>query len=121
MTSRWRGLRCGGAEGDRTIALLVGPPSIVHNAVSTVKTLAHVVSHGPHCLDGVAAAVAVARYQAGRADVQTRFASNSEVDAVLRGARSTDRDGRRQRPLAAPGTRVARARRRRARPRGRGV
>ena len=50
-----------------------------------MKTLAHVVSHGPHCLDGVAAAVAVARYQAGRADVQTRFASNSEVDAVLRG------------------------------------
>src|SRR5437867_1172842 len=85
MTSRWRGLRCGGAEGVRTIALLVGPPSIIHNAVSTVKTLAHVVSHGPHCLDGVAAAVAVARYQAGRADVQTRFASNSEVDAVLRG------------------------------------
>src|SRR5439155_26444795 len=49
-----------------------------------VKTLAHVVSHGPHCLDGVAAAVAVARYQAGRADVDTRFAGNSEVDAVLR-------------------------------------
>ena len=51
---------------------------------SRVKALAHVVSHGPHCLDGVAAAVAVARYQAGRADVHTRFASNSEVDAVLR-------------------------------------
>src|SRR5947209_13485132 len=84
MTSRWRGLRCGGAEGDRTIALLVGPPPIVHNAVSTMKTLAHVVSHGPHCLDGVAAAVAVARYQVGRADVETRFAGNNEVDAVLR-------------------------------------
>ena len=52
---------------------------------SRVKTRAHLVSHGPHCLDGVAAAVAVARYQAGRADVQPRFASNSEVDAVLRG------------------------------------
>src|SRR5439155_303223 len=49
-----------------------------------MKTLAHVVSHGPHCLDGVAAAVAVARYQAGRADVETRFAGNNEVDAVLR-------------------------------------
>src|SRR5579875_3837906 len=33
----------------------------------------HVVSHGPHCLDGVAAAVAVARYYEG------------EADAVLRG------------------------------------
>jgi len=46
--------------------------------------LAHVVSHGPHCLDGVAAAVAVARYQAGRAEVQTQFAGNNEVDGVLR-------------------------------------
>ena len=53
--------------------------------LSCMKTLAHVVSHGPHCLDGVAAAVAVARYQAGRADVETRFAGNNEVDAVLRG------------------------------------
>ena len=43
-----------------------------------------VVSHGPHCLDGMTAAVAVARYQAGRAEVTTRFASNSEIDAVLR-------------------------------------
>ena len=45
----------------------------------------HVVSHGPHCLDGVAAAVAVARYQRGRADVVPHFAGNSEIDAVLRG------------------------------------
>jgi oligoribonuclease NrnB/cAMP/cGMP phosphodiesterase (DHH superfamily) len=45
----------------------------------------HVVSHGPHCLDGVAAAVAVARYYEDRADVVPHFASNSEVDAVLRG------------------------------------
>jgi oligoribonuclease NrnB/cAMP/cGMP phosphodiesterase (DHH superfamily) len=44
-----------------------------------------VVSHGPHCLDGVTAAVAVARYQAGRGEVVTRFASNNEIDAVLRG------------------------------------
>jgi oligoribonuclease NrnB/cAMP/cGMP phosphodiesterase (DHH superfamily) len=44
----------------------------------------HVVSHGPHCLDGVTAAVAVARYHGERAPVVTRFASNSEIDAVLR-------------------------------------
>src|SRR5947199_146297 len=46
----------------------------------------HVVSHGPHCLDGVAAAVAVARYQQGRAEVVPHFAGNSEVDGV-RGSR----------------------------------
>jgi len=45
----------------------------------------HIVSHGPHCLDGVAAAIAVARYQQGVADVVPRFAGNSEIDAVLRG------------------------------------
>jgi uncharacterized protein len=44
----------------------------------------HIVSHGPHCLDGVAAAVAVARYQQGIAEVVPRFAGNSEIDAVLR-------------------------------------
>jgi len=44
----------------------------------------HVVSHGPHCLDGVTAAAAVARYQDGRRPLDVRFASNSEVDAVLR-------------------------------------
>src|SRR5262245_61860993 len=49
-----------------------------------MTTLAQIVSHGPHCLDGVTAAVAVARYQAGRAEVTARLASNSEVDAVLR-------------------------------------
>src|SRR5438876_5556257 len=45
----------------------------------------HVVSHGPHCLDGVAAAVAVARYYAGQATVAVRFAGNNEIDSVLRG------------------------------------
>jgi oligoribonuclease NrnB/cAMP/cGMP phosphodiesterase (DHH superfamily) len=44
----------------------------------------HVVSHGPHCLDGVTAAVAVARYFEGQAEVTTRFAGNSEIDGVLR-------------------------------------
>ena len=44
----------------------------------------HVVSHGPHCLDGVTAAVAVARYFEGQAQVTTHFAGNSEIDDVLR-------------------------------------
>jgi oligoribonuclease NrnB/cAMP/cGMP phosphodiesterase (DHH superfamily) len=45
----------------------------------------HVVSHGPHCLDGVTAAVALARYHEGQAEVVPHFAGNNEVDAVLRG------------------------------------
>src|SRR5215475_6008774 len=47
----------------------------------------HVVSHGPTCLDGVTAAVAVARYYGDRAQVEARFASNSEIDAVLQAFR----------------------------------
>ena len=43
------------------------------------------VSHGPHCLDGVTAAAAVARYYGEGADVTATFASNSEIDRVLRG------------------------------------
>jgi len=54
--------------------------------------LVHVVSHGPNCLDGTAAAVTVARYHEG-AEVQPHFASNSEIDDVLRGlAPSPGRD-----------------------------
>src|ERR1051325_11771364 len=55
------------------------------SAIHTRPRLVHIVSHGPHCLDGVAAAVAVARYHAGQAEVVPRVAGNSEVDAVLRG------------------------------------
>lgn len=43
-----------------------------------------VISHGPHCLDGLTAAVAVARYYDDRAAVRATFASNSEIDAALR-------------------------------------
>ena len=43
-----------------------------------------VVSHGPHCLDGVTAAAAVARYFEGDADVTATFASNNEIDRALR-------------------------------------
>jgi uncharacterized protein len=46
-------------------------------------THVQIVSHGPHCLDGTTAAVAVARYYRDRAEVTTRFAGNSEIDAVL--------------------------------------
>jgi len=51
---------------------------------SAMKKRVHVVSHGPHCLDGVAAAVAVARYYADQADVTPQFAGNNEIDGVLR-------------------------------------
>jgi len=44
----------------------------------------HVMSHGPHCLDGVAAAAAVARFYEGRAEVVPHFAGNNEIDAALR-------------------------------------
>jgi len=44
--------------------------------------LVHIVSHGPHCLDGVTAAVVVARYHAGR-DVRPQFANNPEINEVL--------------------------------------
>jgi len=50
-----------------------------------MKPTVHVVSHGPHCLDGVTAAAAVARYYDDRAEVVPHFASNSEIDRVLRG------------------------------------
>jgi hypothetical protein len=51
---------------------------------SAMSRQIHVVSHGPHCLDGVAAAVAVARFFEGQAEVTTHFAGNSEIDTVLR-------------------------------------
>ena len=43
----------------------------------------HIVSHGPYCLDGVAAAVSVARY---RADTQVipHFSGNGRINEVLR-------------------------------------
>lgn len=47
------------------------------------RPVLHVVSHGPHCLDGVAAAATVARFHEG-ADVRVRFASNQEVNEILR-------------------------------------
>ena len=49
----------------------------------------YIVSHGPACLDGVAAAVAVARYHAG-AELIPCFASNSRIDDVLRSIHPQD-------------------------------
>lgn len=45
----------------------------------------HVVSHGPHCLDGVTAAAAIARYYDGRATVVPHFAGNDAIDETLQG------------------------------------
>ena len=46
--------------------------------------LVHIVSHGPHCLDGVAAAVAIARYYSG-VDVRPRFSGNPKINEVILG------------------------------------
>jgi oligoribonuclease NrnB/cAMP/cGMP phosphodiesterase (DHH superfamily) len=53
-------------------------------ASAPMQKQVHIVSHGPHCLDGVAAAVAVARYHEGTAQVIPHFAGNNEVDRLLR-------------------------------------
>ena len=43
----------------------------------------HIVSHGPYCLDGVAAAVSVARYRAGT-QIIPHFSGNGRINEVLR-------------------------------------
>lgn len=43
----------------------------------------HIISHGPHCLDGVAAAVAIARARP-HAEVIPWFVNNNEVDEAIR-------------------------------------
>jgi uncharacterized protein len=45
--------------------------------------IVHIVSHGPYCLDGVTAAVAVARYREG-AKIIPRFSGNEHINEVLR-------------------------------------
>lgn len=44
--------------------------------------IVHIVSHGPHCLDGVTSAVAVARFHAGL-EVHTHFANNPEINETI--------------------------------------
>ncbi len=51
-------------------------------SVENRERFVHVVTHGPHCLDGVAAAVAVARYHAGN-HVTPHFCSHREINQVL--------------------------------------
>ena len=46
--------------------------------------LVHIVSHGPHCLDGVAAAVAVARYRS-TSEVRPYFSGNPKINEILCG------------------------------------
>jgi oligoribonuclease NrnB/cAMP/cGMP phosphodiesterase (DHH superfamily) len=58
------------------------------NEFSSQPPLVHLVSHGPYCLDGVAAAVAVARYRAG-ATIVPHFSGNERINQVIR---SIDRD-----------------------------
>ena len=45
--------------------------------------LLHIISHGPHCLDGVVSAVVVARYFEG-VEAVPHFATNREIDDVVR-------------------------------------
>ncbi len=58
------------------------PPMQRVNSPESGAPCVYIVSHGPGCLDGVAAAVAVARYRDG-ARLIPRFASNSRIDQVL--------------------------------------
>ncbi|MGH7860361.1 MAG: DHHA1 domain-containing protein [Candidatus Binatia bacterium] len=44
--------------------------------------IVHIVSHGPHCLDGVAAAAAIARFYPD-AEVRPRFSGNTRINEVL--------------------------------------
>lgn len=55
----------------------------IEHAIAHRSDLVHIVSHGPHCLDGATAAVAVARFYGG-VDVQPHFANNPEINDVIR-------------------------------------
>lgn len=59
------------------------------SAIQTRPRLVHIVSHGPHCLDGVAAAVAVARYHDG-VEVRPQFSGNPKINEVIQGLRIDD-------------------------------
>lgn len=51
----------------------------------------HIVTHGPQCLDGVAAAVAIARARP-QAEIVPWFVNNNEVNDAVRELRCTPRD-----------------------------
>ena len=50
---------------------------------SPLPPYVHIVSHVPYCLDGVAAAVSVARYRAGT-PVIPHFSGNGHINEMLR-------------------------------------
>jgi oligoribonuclease NrnB/cAMP/cGMP phosphodiesterase (DHH superfamily) len=54
--------------------------------------IVHVVSQGPHCLDGVTAAVVVTRFHP-EATVTARFSSNSEINQTLLDVQCDPRQG----------------------------
>ena len=55
--------------------------SPIASPIAYPPDLVHIVSHGPHCLDGVTSAVAVARFHAGL-EVVTAFANlNRDVES----------------------------------------
>ena len=49
-----------------------------------MQKLVQIVSHGPHCLDGVTAAAAIARYYPG-VPVIPRFSGNPKINEVIQG------------------------------------
>lgn len=67
-----------GREDDRR--LLDGVP--LEEARAVPPRIVHIVSHGPHCLDGVAAAAAIARFHR-QSEVRPRFCGNSRINEAL--------------------------------------
>jgi oligoribonuclease NrnB/cAMP/cGMP phosphodiesterase (DHH superfamily) len=55
---------------------------MITKPIAQPPNLVHIVSHGPHCLDGVTSAVAVARFHAG-CEVQSHFANNPEINETI--------------------------------------
>jgi oligoribonuclease NrnB/cAMP/cGMP phosphodiesterase (DHH superfamily) len=53
------------------------------SSTDTSLPVVHIVSHGPYCLDGVTAAVAVARYYRNRATIIPHFSGNEQINDVL--------------------------------------
>ena len=56
--------------------------SPIAKPIAQPPDLVHIVSHGPHCLDGVTSAVAVARFHGGL-DVRAHFANNPEINEAI--------------------------------------
>jgi oligoribonuclease NrnB/cAMP/cGMP phosphodiesterase (DHH superfamily) len=58
-------------------------------AAQKLPPVVHIVSHGPYCLDGVTAAVAVARYYSNTI-VVPHFSGNERINEVLRSITTED-------------------------------